>query len=216
MKNNIWNYIKSVRPIGCLYAALLLICSSYNKNLSPSEISSAAAMVFLICAATMAQNDYDDRFHDAEGKGKIFAFTHEKSFKKFTILLWFLSIISVILAYIVTDNLSVVCWGIFATVFGVLYQRFRKIPFASNAIVSLMLSTVVVILAPQKWFFAILIFIISLFREIVKDLEDANIDKGYKWSVWQIIEYRPRIKAIHLKYIADIILVATLASILLI
>jgi len=138
--------------------------------------------VLATLSATMAWNDWRDRQHDVR-KGKTFASENERGFKVFVIVLGVL-VASLAVAVLVNDP---GCWiAVLGLVtIGCTYNEFRLVPFVPNAIVALGSALPVLFVSATResvmifWATAAVIFA----REIIKDYEDVDADRGHKWSL---------------------------------
>lgn len=138
-------------------------------------------LIFFITALTMLQNDYFDRDHDQK-KGKDFASKNERFLLVFLSMCW-----SVVVAtsFLFFENKLLWLLIIIGIGIGILYSFSRSIvllPLLTVAITSaspVVLSKVPDLSAQHLLLFISIIFAI-LGREILKDIEDKDVDVGYK------------------------------------
>ena len=140
--------------------------------------------IFLIAGLAMIHNDYYDRENDIK-KGKTFAYEHPQEFRRVLIIgwlvVWILALTFLLLQYWVT-LLPVI-------VISICYSYFRKIIYLQTLCVALTSASPLIIGHiddSQKdpmhlniiFFFVVLLSIYA--REVIKDIEDRNTDKGWK------------------------------------
>lgn len=179
-------WIKSLRLSVCIFAGILSVVSFKICNIDTGKFWLCGVAVVVIACATMVHNDWRDRFHDVK-KGKCLAVKNPKKYLAFDVAMW---IIAVGLSIVVTTQnfrLSLLLW--LATLSGLLYSETRRIPMVPIFLVSVTSASATLFpvsvfgssLKPWLFFFAILMTIFG--REIIKDLQDVNVDSGYKWTL---------------------------------
>ncbi len=190
MKKNLYNYIKSIRPLASVFSGLTVL-AGFRISTGKITIDALYLMlsVMVIYFATVAQNDLRDRWHDAK-KGKTFVLHHEKSYKHFTLILWILSILVTIFAYSLNIGYGFLLSAMI--LIGLIYSEIRLVPILPNLIVAITcgLPTLFPLFVSQKslvscWIFCIAIVTTMFAREILKDFDDQEIDPGYKWTLLQ-------------------------------
>lgn len=136
-------------------------------------------LIFFITALTMLQNDYFDRDHDQK-KGKDFASKNKKFLLVFLVVCW---LVVVITSFLFFENKLL--WLLIIIGIGILYSFSRFIvllPLVTVAITSA--SPIVLSKIPDLSTQHLLLFISIIFailgREILKDIEDREVDVGYK------------------------------------
>ena len=184
MKNlNLW--IDSLRLSMTLPAAALVHMGFVLSGHPTNWLS--VAIVFVVAVATMLQNDYDDRFHDFP-KGKRLAYHNPKIFRLVLFVLW--TFVIIFSAKVLTDShfqgfLLFVC-----TAIGIFYSYSRQVAFLPLFLMAFT-SSLPALFALRLEISAILciglciaVFSIIMGREIIKDFEDKDIDKGYKKTIF--------------------------------
>lgn len=177
-------WIKTLRLPIVIMGGLLAIISF---RISEWNIIGFLVAVFIIAAAlaTMAHNDWKDRFHDAK-KGKNFALNNSNVLLRVVIFLWVIALFLLITLWIV--NVSFGLLSILIIVSGLIYSEIRQIPLLPTILVAVTSASPVlysIIISPSRssyhLFVAIIFFMLG--REILKDLDDQHIDVGYKWTL---------------------------------
>lgn len=177
-------WIKSLRLSVCVLASFLAIT---GFTLVGTRISWVAVMaVFFIASATMLQNDWRDRFHDIR-KGKVLAYQHAGKFLASLSMFWLVSGGLIALATVHDTGVGVAL-AILA-VAGVVYSETRMIPFVPIVLVSLASASPVAlplaagVNSEKLWLLFLSATLVVFAREITKDLDDKQIDSGYKWTI---------------------------------
>lgn len=178
------NWIKALRlPVATL--AILLAYVSFKIS-SVDVNSTALVALFFISCATMLQNDWRDRYHDIE-KGKILAIKKSHLFFICLDTLWIISFLLILAATAENKALGIIL--ALVALCGVLYSETRRVPFLPIFLVSITSAspTLLPIAIGADWHkiwpLSITAALIILGREITKDIEDAHIDVGYKWTI---------------------------------
>jgi 4-hydroxybenzoate polyprenyltransferase len=177
-------WIEALRLKVSLLAFLLAIAS---YRLSHVDISwFAVASVFFITVVTMVQNDWRDRFHDVQ-KGKLLASSNPRAFLGLLCVLWVATT-----CFIVVVALQDVYAGALLSAMAVValvYSETRQIPFLPISLVSLTSASPVLLpltsgadLAPIAFLFC-MVALVTFGREVFGDLDDRDIDKGYKSTI---------------------------------
>ena len=179
MKKIIIGFIQSLRLSVTIPAGLLVHIGAKISGTSTNWY--LCLTVFCIAACTMLQNDYIDRKHDLK-KGKTFA-SQNPNIVVTTLIVGWLYIGMVI--YFCFPKESYLLWiGVLG---GMIYSYIRKIPLLSWILVATISALPVLIGAHMKtrevYFFAFAVFLGILGRELCKDIEDTDIDKGYKNTI---------------------------------
>lgn len=146
-----------------------------------------AILVFCIATMTMVQNDYFDRDHDLK-KGKDFAFKNQHAIRNVLYIGWYLLIfISIFFLFqsfwqgvlLLID----VCIGIFYSFSRVKLLRPTFLVAVTSSSPALFAFS---FLDNQSYLCLILfvsVFLVIFGREIIKDVEDEDIDVGYKKTI---------------------------------
>jgi 4-hydroxybenzoate polyprenyltransferase len=180
-------WIKSLRLSICAFVpVLVLIGFSRLCNLSFEKAWLCGFAMLVIACATMVYNDWRDRFHDVR-KGKTLAHTQPRKFFFFTVMIWLIAIVVSLAVYIDNPKLSVILWV--AIALGLIYSETRKIPMVPIFIVSITSASPVLFplflghSSPKMWLLFFVVGAIIFGRELIKDLEDVNVDHDYKWTL---------------------------------
>lgn len=179
-------WIKSLRsPVAGMAALLVLVSFKISHQYIPREAWIVAFFVVVFCFAVMVWNDWRDRFHDIK-KGKLLASSRPRAFLFYAVLLW-LSAITLALTLAFFNKFFAVL-AITLIIGGLVYSELRKILIVQNLVIAVISAAPVffALISQSKnnsdslaWLFIIAVFAIFA-REIVKDLEDKEIDSGYK------------------------------------
>jgi 4-hydroxybenzoate polyprenyltransferase len=175
-------WIKAGRPLSVALGVILTLAAA---NVGQVKLTPWIPIFIAIAGmAIMVQNDWRDRYHDLK-KGKTFVITNESSFLLFTISLWIISAVLITIIW-TKDTL----WGITAgylTLMGFVYSEARTLPIAPGLIVSQTAAGAVLfsfVKNPQPSL--VLLYLATMFfiwgRETLKDIDDVDIDSGYKWT----------------------------------
>lgn len=177
-------WIKSLRLSVCVLASFLAITGFVLAGTGISWV--AVAAVFFIASATMLQNDWRDRFHDIR-KGKVLAYQHAGKFLALLSMFWLVSGGLIALASVHDTSIGIAL-AILA-VAGVVYSETRMIPFVPIALVSLVSASPAALPlaaganSEKLWLLFLSATLVVFAREITKDLDDKQIDGGYKWTI---------------------------------
>ncbi|MCM2339066.1 MAG: UbiA family prenyltransferase [Burkholderiales bacterium] len=177
-------WIKSFRLFGCFLMVSLTIMSFVFARIN--IFWEAVIAVFFITSATMLQNDWRDRFHDIH-KDKMLAFQQPRKFFALLLIFWLIS--WTLIGFIVALNLNIGIVLIIFTVVGIVYSETRMIPFIPIVLVSFASAGPVIfplVMGANSGKLFLLFFstvFIVFAREIIKDLDDEQIDNGYKWTI---------------------------------
>lgn len=178
------SYIRVLRlPLVMLAGLLCLV----GFKISQGKFSVFLPTIFTIFLAgtCMVQNDWRDRNHDTL-KGKPFASNNEFTFLVFLLVLWSATIA---LAVMLLREQAEFGWLAMAGIFsGLIYSETRKIPLIPALLVALTSASPVLFATLISYSPIILLLFLSttllIFgREVLKDVDDMNYDKGYKWTL---------------------------------
>lgn len=180
-----------IRPANCLiasFATLIGFFLSKGQIIFPQELIIGFFLVFFICGAGQAINDYYDYENDKKtNKKKIIPSGKltQTFVKKYSVFLFSLGII---LSFF-TNSISIIIAIIFALLLYFYSAKFKTKKYFGNIIVALGTAftfifgaslyeiNLLVILIAVSAFFA------NMAREIIKDIEDIKTDKNYKVSL---------------------------------
>jgi 4-hydroxybenzoate polyprenyltransferase len=176
------HWLKSLRLPIVLFASFLVIISfQLVHHLDRAPLPTI--VVTVIACATMVQNDWRDRTHDRK-KGKLLASDRPNHFFLWTLMLWLIAI--AIVVYGSSSNPRFGILPILAIVAGMVYSETRHItllPLLFAALISAAPILFPIFLGFSSpllvWLFVATATII-LSREIIKDIDDVIIDRGYK------------------------------------
>lgn len=177
-------WIKSLRLSVCILASFLAITGFVLAGTGVSWV--AVMAVFFIASATMLQNDWRDRFHDIR-KGKVLAYQHAGKFLALLSAFWLVS--GCLIALAAVHDISVGVALAILAVAGVMYSETRMIPFVPIVLVSLASASPAALPlaaganSEKLWLLFLSATLVVFAREITKDLDDKQIDGGYKWTI---------------------------------
>ncbi|MCX6753384.1 MAG: UbiA family prenyltransferase [Candidatus Nomurabacteria bacterium] len=146
-------------------------------------------IVFCIACLTMIQNDYHDRDNDKR-KGKYFAFNHAKELQGALYLLWEIVVLVIVICYkysvinIPQFVLLIICISV-----GVFYSYSRKLVFIPSMITALISASPLLFVSMEEYYsisimLFLIVFLLILGREVIKDYEDRNNDLNYKQTIF--------------------------------
>jgi len=176
------HWLKSLRlPITLLAGFLTVISFKLVHNIDKALLPTI--VVIVIACATMVQNDWRDRINDRK-KGKMLALDKPNHFFLWTASLWFIAITLVVSGCINNPQFGVL--PILAILVGLAYSEARHIPLLSLLLTALtsagpaLFPTFLGFNSPLLIWLFIVAVVLILSREIVKDIDDVMIDRGYK------------------------------------
>lgn len=176
-------YIKALRLPVVLLSGLL--CLTSFKIVGGTGAVLSIVFTVLLASSCMAQNDWRDRKHDRL-KGKTFASNNGSRFLLFVVSLWLLTCLSAIfLCVFKSESTWLAMLGIFC---GLIYSETKRMLIVPALTVAFT-SGIPVLLAGAFPYPPILMFLflstvlLILGREILKDVDDAKYDAGYKWTL---------------------------------
>lgn len=169
------------------YAVTLLFVGFRVSRLEiPGYLYWVAAIILVGGAATQGYNGWVDRYHDKK-KGKTFVLENSK---KFFVLLWSLWAVSLLLvaAVFVFVGFAYGVVSLVLVILGFLYTVVVRMPFIPGAYVAVVSTgpLVYALVSHPTWQTGLLLIATALFilgRETLKDLDDMEIDEGYKWTL---------------------------------
>ncbi len=177
-------WIQCLRLPICVLASALTVTSF--RIVGQDVPWAQVAAVFCIAVATMLQNDWRDRVNDTR-KGKRLAFDHPEAFLGLLLVFWSVSV-GLILS--VAHQSFEAAWLLSAMALaGIVYSETRQIPLVPVVIVSLTSasSTLLPVASDAHseppWLLFLSAALVIFAREIINDLEDTAVDRGYKWTI---------------------------------
>lgn len=199
-------WVKVGRPLSVALGVILTLAAT---NVSQVKlIPWIPIFVAITGMAIMVQNDWRDRYHDLR-KGKKFVVENESSFFLFTVSLWVISAMLIIIIW-TKDTF----WGItslYLTLMGLVYSEARALPIAPGLIVSQTAAGAVLfsfVKNPQPSL--VLLYLSTTFfiwgRETLKDMDDVDIDNGYKWTFPVNLGVKKSMRIVVLMYTVALIL----------
>jgi 4-hydroxybenzoate polyprenyltransferase len=180
-----------MRPVMGLFAALLCLAAFRVQHplshYSWMELALPMLTSFLACSSAMVWNDLYDRDHDRK-KGKRFAYDHPQML--FFLLIGILAAIGILAGMMKQISLVWTYLTIAMTAISLSYVRSYKYPVLATMIVAICSSV-------PSWYaithnllqlsggltIILIVIIVIGAREIIKDIEDATTDKGYKLTI---------------------------------
>jgi 4-hydroxybenzoate polyprenyltransferase len=180
---NYKKWIESLRLSVTIFAGLL-VHVGFKIAHSPTDWV-LVIEVFFIASFAMIQNDYVDRTHDLK-KGKRLAYDNPKLFRIILISGWFLITITALTLLI--EYCLFLMPGIIVSM---LYSYSRKVPYLQTSCVAFASATPLIMplnhgipwpIPVQNLFIFISVLLAIFGREIIKDIEDAEIDVGWKFT----------------------------------
>lgn len=169
--------------MACL-AVGLAVAAFRVAQLAP-PLASLGAVFGIACSARL-QNDWRDRVHDIN-KGKTFASVHPRLFLLGLAASWGVCCLLVAVIAVQSPRLALILAALMLA--GALYSETRRVPWlpiclsatasAAPAVLPLALGGDSARILPLVGAAGLLVF----GREILKDIEDAGFDGGYKWTI---------------------------------
>lgn len=175
-------WIESLRLSSTIPAGVLVHVSFVLTHQKTDSLLALEA--FLVATFAMLHNDYVDRVNDLK-KGRQLAFQHPKQFRIVLIVGW------IIIWAIALIPLSSYKFIIPIIVISMMYSYTRKIPYLPNLLVAFASASpliwansvsIPIISATPNSFMFLAVLSCILGREIVKDIEDAEVDVGWKYT----------------------------------
>lgn len=204
-------WLFSLRVPICLLAGLQAIASFRLTGTPPSWL--AVVTVFFIASATMLQNDWRDRRHDF-WKGKTLATNNPQTFLTVLAAFWGISAGLISIAAAGSGSLGIALAAM--AIIGLTYSETRRIPMVPVLLVSLTSASPSLLPATTSanvgtvWPFFASLFLILFGREVTKDLDDARLDAGYKWTIPVVWGSQPA------RIVAAVTVLAGLAALLMV
>jgi 4-hydroxybenzoate polyprenyltransferase len=188
------NWIKSLRLPACFFFGMLVMISFKISNLVSVQLWLYIGATFFISCAAMVQNDWRDRFHDLK-KGKCLAHDNARRYLMLVRVMWIVALSFAVAITIQNINLAVLPWAMI--IISLIYSETRAVFMLPTVLVALSSACSVLFPVfidyhlPLVWLLFLSILLSALAREIVKDLEDLEIDISYKRTLPQKIGRRP-------------------------
>ncbi len=179
-------WLKALRlPMCLIVVALVAVVFKEGQGYIPWNLAIGCGCIF---TTAMLQNDWRDRFHDRK-KNKNFVLDNLTEFLFLVVVAWIIVFGFAVSAFYQGFYPGV----IFVLLIGIsfLYSEARKIPMAPSVLVALAPTLLVLLpywelrgeMRPVFYFFALATFLVILGREVMRDIDDALIDQGYKWTL---------------------------------
>jgi 4-hydroxybenzoate polyprenyltransferase len=115
------------------------------------------------------------------------ALTNQKTFFALLITLWIISAgLTLVIAFLYGKPAILPAT---IGIIGLIYSELRRIPMTPMILVAttsaspILFPVLLTNYNPIIWFLFIVVVLTILGREIIKDIEDVGIDKGYKWTL---------------------------------
>ncbi|MBT4315335.1 MAG: UbiA family prenyltransferase [Candidatus Magasanikbacteria bacterium] len=147
----------------------------------------AALSCSLLHMSIMTFNDWYDRSHDLQ-KGKRLAFDYPKAFWGYWVKLTVVTLVLIGALMFYDLYLGVLCLAVLLT--GLIYSYLENIIVLNNLIVAVcgaspvLCGSVYLRTSDHRvWIWYRVFFLIVLWREIVKDIDDVKVDRGYKHTL---------------------------------
>lgn len=181
-------WVKSLRLQTAFMAGVLTLVSFRISEWNNIAFI-VAIFIVIVASATMAHNDWRDRFHDSK-KGKNFALIKSNSFFKFVIFLWIISLCLATTLLTINTHFGLLSFVIIVA--GLIYSETRRVPFLPAIIVAITSASPTlypILLKPNRlsWFLFIATALFIFSSEIIKDISDMKNDLGYKRTIPIII-----------------------------
>lgn len=177
-------WLKLLRPTTALLAAIFTIVAFRVTHQPIPWI--AVITVMALASTAMLTNDWRDRYHDAL-KGKTLPVEYTRRFVILLSCAWSISIILIGFSFLLNGTkIGLVLMMI--AIACLLYSETRKIVLLPCTFVALVAASPILLPVAigvpvgdvlQLFLFA---FFVVFGREILKDIEDMGIDRGYKWT----------------------------------
>lgn len=174
-------WVKALRSIIFILSGFLTLVGFHIGRIEISWL--VVCTVMLITCASMLQNDWRDRYHDIR-KGKLLVTAHLKTFLIVLVTFWISTLFLIL--WVCQWNIMAGLILVAMALSGLIYSEVRKIPllplllvvatFSSSSLLSLAMG--------GDSYRVTLLFISSVLivsgREIMTDIRDVEIDRGYK------------------------------------
>ncbi|NQT50213.1 UbiA family prenyltransferase [Candidatus Kuenenbacteria bacterium] len=180
-------FIKTGRIRGTIFTFLLTLSGfvMYGEDRVDWMVALFAALsCSLLHMSIMTFNDWYDRSHDLQ-KGKRLAYDHPEAFWSYWVRLTGITLAAISLLATLNTVVALFCFG--TLVLGLAYSYLQKLVVVNNLIVAGCGASPVLCGSVffQKsdayiWTWYSVFFTLILGREIIKDIEDVNIDTGHK------------------------------------
>lgn len=177
-------WLKLLRPTTALLAAIFTIAAF---RVAHQPIPWIAVIAIMVLASTaMLTNDWRDRYHDVL-KGKVLPVEYPRRFIILLSCAWSISAMLIGFSFL----LHGIKIGIVLTIIAVacqMYSETRNIVLLPCTFVALVAASPtllpVTLGAPVSDILPLFLFafFVVFGREILKDIEDMGIDRGYKWT----------------------------------
>ena len=179
-------YVLAIRPKLGFYALFgVLTFMFYFREEASWACIGAGCVAALLTSAIMVWNDYFDREHDVQ-KGRTLAHRDPRAFLIYVALIWGTSLTGIGLTALGNQDAGLVLVAM--AVIGWFYGWFRTVPFMSGMAVALSFGGLVPLAAAyapgveaaKVWLLFVCVTSMAYGRETIADLDDIEIDQGYK------------------------------------
>jgi 4-hydroxybenzoate polyprenyltransferase len=187
------NWVKAIRPLnGVLLAVPMTLLGFRLVGQNALQGLPYALVVFAIYSATIVWNDYCDKDVDFR-KGKTFAHDHAHNFLNYSICWWVVAIAAD--CYLWQTHGAAAGLLVFGlTSLGLFYTQAQKNVFTKNGTVTIWSSSLLFFpltkgysATPKLWWLLLVAALVNCGREVFKDLEDEEYDKGSKGTLPKLI-----------------------------
>lgn len=184
-------YLKALRPVMGIFSSLLCLAAFRLQaptffQVNPTQVVVLLIAVFCGTSATMVYNDFVDREHDLR-KGKCHAYESKYAYADLAKRLY------VVCAFCSAFSGSGISLGVicFCMVLGIYYSSTYRVRHLSMVTVGICSAspTLFALFVPSPRSIGLGVtlflgvFVTICARETLKDIEDAEIDRGYKATI---------------------------------
>tara|TARA_Y100001970_G_C14110725_1_gene790715 strand:+ start:207 stop:1058 length:852 start_codon:yes stop_codon:yes gene_type:complete len=195
--NQIFHYFHIIRPLNVMISGATVFIAAYLLNeLNNCLTLSIVLIVMLYCAAANILNDLSDIDTDKINKpNRSTIVLHNTHFNKQVLYIAYLFIILGSIISVLDFSLYANLFLLFITCIIFLYTPILKgIPLIGNIFISFILSSVFIfteiVLTNQFYnllYPSILTFLLTMIREIIKDIADINGDRDSGIKTWPVV-----------------------------
>lgn len=193
----LWCWIMVTRPVIPSMASGLVFLTFHQAEQNLENAWLPALQVWVTSSATMVQNNYIDRFHDAK-EGRMYAFEHPVTSLVLTYIWWTLAVIVTVINGIAGGWLYLLA-GTLLCAIGSSYSYLRKfvmIPTLATSLAGAGVISYAWISNPSHWelgWWIPLVMCVLFPRELYKDLKQIIIDRFWKRTIatefgWEVAQ----------------------------
>ncbi len=195
---NLKEYIKLIRPIDCIVASIGVFIGfslSVQGIILIPFLGYAMLSVFFVCAGGQAVNDFFDFEIDKKTNKNKPLVNGSISQKQALIFSLTLFLIGISFSFLV-NLYAVIAAGFFSLLLIAYSALMKKIKFLGNLVVSFSVAFTILFgaIISMNFFLPLILFIAAFFantaREILKDLEDLESEKGIKITLPQVLSIK--------------------------